>query len=98
MSPADAFDIAAIQFLYGANMTTRTGNDSYRVPDTNAAGTYWTCIWDAGGTDLVYYAGAVRSRLIAACHAVECRRRGRRIFEQYRRYLWWLHLRQWRCD
>lgn len=48
-----AFDIAAVQALYGANMTTKTGNDSYVIPTANAPGTYYACIWDAGGTDTV---------------------------------------------
>jgi serralysin len=53
-----AFDIAAVQFLYGANLTHRTGNDSYVLPDVNAAGTHWQCIWDAGGTDQIVYNGS----------------------------------------
>jgi serralysin len=53
-----AFDIAAIQFLYGANTTYHAGNDTYVLPDVNAPGTYWTCIWDAGGIDQIVYAGA----------------------------------------
>lgn len=43
-------DIEAIQYLYGANLTTRTGNDTYK----------WTLnpevletIWDAGGSDTI---------------------------------------------
>ncbi|MBF0461961.1 MAG: M10 family metallopeptidase C-terminal domain-containing protein [Magnetococcales bacterium] len=43
-------DIAAIQSLYGANMTTRTGNDTYSWPDK--AG-FISAIWDAGGTDTI---------------------------------------------
>ncbi len=45
-----AMDIAAIQFMYGANMTTRTGNDTYSWPDK--AG-FISAIWDAGGTDTI---------------------------------------------
>ncbi len=53
-----AFDIAAMQFLYGANNSYRTGADIYVIPDSNAAGTSWQCIWDAGGTDeIAYYGG-----------------------------------------
>ncbi len=40
-------DILAIQHLYGANTTYRTGNDNYVVAADNAMRT----IWDAGGTD-----------------------------------------------
>jgi len=42
------YDIAAIQFLYGANLSTRTGNDVYTF--SNRQGEIKT-IWDAGGTD-----------------------------------------------
>jgi Ca2+-binding RTX toxin-like protein len=44
-----AFDIAALQALYGANMTYHTGDDIYALPTANATGTFWSCIWDAGG-------------------------------------------------
>ncbi len=30
-----ALDIAALQHLYGANMTYRTGNDTYRLPQAD---------------------------------------------------------------
>jgi Ca2+-binding RTX toxin-like protein len=46
-----AFDIAAVQYIYGANMTTATGANVYAIPTLNQAGTGWTAIWDAGGTD-----------------------------------------------
>lgn len=52
-----AFDIAALQFLYGANTSYHTGNDTYVLPDANTVGTYWTCIWDAGGSDTIAYNG-----------------------------------------
>lgn len=42
------YDIAAIQYIYGPNMSTRTGNDSYRFSDTAEE---VRAIWDAGGTD-----------------------------------------------
>ena len=41
------YDIAALQRLYGANMTTRTGNDTY----TFSTETELKAIWDAGGWD-----------------------------------------------
>jgi serralysin len=53
-----AFDIAAIQQLYGANNSYRTGSDTYFLPDANVAGTYFTCIWDAGGFDTIAYNGS----------------------------------------
>src|SRR5262245_23699841 len=52
-----AFDIAAVQSLYGANTSTQTGNNVYVLPDVNASGTYWTCIWDCGGNDALVYNG-----------------------------------------
>lgn len=52
-----AFDIAVIQSLYGANMSHNVGNNVYVLPDTNTSGTYYSSIWDAGGTDAIGYAG-----------------------------------------
>jgi len=44
------YDIAAIQYLYGANMTTRSGNTVYAFqPDEP----FLMCIWDGGGTDTI---------------------------------------------
>ena len=48
-----AFDIAALQALYGANTSYHTGNDSYVLPTSNTVGTGWSCIWDAGGIDTI---------------------------------------------
>ena len=53
-----ALDIAVIQDKYGADMTHATGNDKYILPEVNAAGTFWTCIWDAGGTDQIIHRGS----------------------------------------
>lgn len=53
-----ALDIAAIQEIYGANMDYMTGDDVYMLPDTNEAGTYWYCIWDAGGVDTISNEGS----------------------------------------
>ena len=52
-----AFDIAATQFLYGANTTFNSGNNTYTLPDADVAGTFWDCIWDTGGTDTIAYNG-----------------------------------------
>lgn len=41
-------DIAAIQYLYGANWRYRTGNDTYTF-DTGTP--FFETLWDAGGTD-----------------------------------------------
>src|SRR6185503_11573172 len=48
-----AFDVAVLQQKYGANMDYMTGNDTYQLPDVNAAGTFYSCIWDAGGRDAI---------------------------------------------
>jgi RTX toxins and related Ca2+-binding proteins len=53
-----AFDIAALQALYGPNMSTATGDDVYTLPTANARGTGWSAIWDAGGTDTINAAGS----------------------------------------
>lgn len=48
-----AFDVAALQAIYGVNTKYKTGNDAYRLPSSNQQGAYWMCIWDAGGTDTI---------------------------------------------
>lgn len=59
-----ALDIAAIQHIYGANLTTATGSDSYLLPSVNAEGTGWIAIWDAGGSDTISAAGAAFDAVI----------------------------------
>lgn len=59
-----AFDIAAIQHIYGINKTYNTGNNVYLLPSSNGAGTYWSCIWDAGGTDTISGQNASNSVII----------------------------------
>jgi serralysin len=54
-----AFDIAAVQFLYGPNTTYHAGSDTYVLPDVNVAGTGWRCIWDTGGIDTIRYDGTL---------------------------------------
>jgi serralysin len=53
-----AIDIAVLQAKYGANMSYHTGNDTYALSLGNRIGTFYSCIWDAGGTDQIVYAGA----------------------------------------
>lgn len=53
-----AFDIAAIQQIYGRNTTFAAGNDSYDLPDSNGSGTFFLAIWDTGGTDEIVYSGS----------------------------------------
>jgi Ca2+-binding RTX toxin-like protein len=48
-----AIDIAVLQEKYGVNQTYHKGNDVYVLPDENGVGTYFSCIWDAGGRDAI---------------------------------------------
>jgi serralysin len=41
------YDIQAVQYLYGANMSYRAGNDTYSFSSQSAV----QCIWDAGGVN-----------------------------------------------
>ena len=51
------YDIAAIQHLYGANMSYRAGDDVYAFA---SASTYCTAVWDAGGVDTFDFTGLRR--------------------------------------
>ena len=55
------YDIAAIQHLYGANMTVRTGDDVYRW-DTDQ--NFVSAIWDAGGNDTIDASNQTHQSLI----------------------------------
>jgi serralysin len=46
-----ALDIAALQYLYGANMDYHSGYDKYILPE--AGNVFYRCIWDAGGGDQI---------------------------------------------
>lgn len=48
-----ALDVALLQQKYGANTTFHSGHDVYALPTVNAAGTFYSCIWDTGGTDWI---------------------------------------------
>ena len=48
-----AFDIAAIQTMYGAN-TNFNNEDTLYTFDNNSD---WSCIWDTGGNDTIQYTG-----------------------------------------
>lgn len=54
-----AFDIAALQEIYGANMTTASGDDVYILPETEDL--FWQSIWDTGGYDTIRYDGELDS-------------------------------------
>ena len=51
-----AFDIAAVQHIYGANTSYNTGNDTYSLLTDR-----YEAIWDAGGTDTISAAGLTGS-------------------------------------
>jgi serralysin len=50
-----AFDIAALQAIYGANTGFATGNNRYLLAALNG----FSCIWDAGGIDTISGAGTM---------------------------------------
>jgi Ca2+-binding RTX toxin-like protein len=49
-STPQLYDIAAIQYLYGVNLNTRTGDDLYSWNPNTA---FVQTIWDAGGNDTI---------------------------------------------
>jgi serralysin len=59
-----ALDIAAVQAIYGKNMSYHTGSDTYVLPNQNIIGTGWACIWDAGGYDKIYAGSTAKSAYI----------------------------------
>jgi hypothetical protein len=60
-----AFDIAAIQSLYGPNTNYHAGADTYVLPDANGTGNgaFWQCIWDTGGIDTIRYDGRLNATI-----------------------------------
>ncbi len=56
-----ALDIAALQELYGANMSHATGDDIYELDASNSDGAAWKSIWDAGGTDTIRFSGTANA-------------------------------------
>ncbi len=55
------YDIAALQYLYGANMTYKSGDDTWRwLPDE----VFLTCIWDGGGNDTLDASNQTRAVII----------------------------------
>lgn len=53
-------DIAAIQYIYGANTNFHAGNDIYSYSDS---GTYHQTLWDAGGIDTIQFIGAAPAHI-----------------------------------
>jgi serralysin len=58
-----ALDIAALQYMYGANTSFKTGNDTYVLTSSNASGTFYSCIWDAGGMDTIRNDSSFNSKI-----------------------------------
>ena len=54
-----AFDIAAIQALYGANTNASTRNNTYSLDSSTLNG--WNCLWDNGGEDTITAVGQTDS-------------------------------------
>ena len=48
-----ALDIAAIQYLYGADTSNNTGGTTYKLGTKMG----WSAIWDTGGSDRILYSG-----------------------------------------
>ncbi|MDO6964557.1 matrixin family metalloprotease [Rhizobium alvei] len=62
-----AYDIAAIQHLYGASYTNY-GDNTYLLPEANTVGeAVWRCIWDSAGVDTMRYDGS--NGVIISLHA-----------------------------
>ena len=55
------YDIAALQYLYGANTSTRTGNTTYNWARNEAM---VETIWDAGGVDMIDASNQTRRAII----------------------------------
>jgi Ca2+-binding RTX toxin-like protein len=60
-SSLQLYDIAALQYLYGANMSTRNGDSVYAW---NPNAQFITCIWDGGGTDTIDASNQARRSII----------------------------------
>jgi Ca2+-binding RTX toxin-like protein len=55
------YDIAALQYLYGANMSTRSGDTVY---SWNPNALFIECIWDGGGNDTIDASNQTRRVII----------------------------------
>ena len=55
-----ALDIATLQWMYGINDSTASGDDVYALPLANEEGTGWQTIWDTGGQDRITAAKATQ--------------------------------------
>jgi hypothetical protein len=52
------YDVAAMQYLYGANQAFKTGNDVYTFDPSTP---FFRTIWDAGGTDTISVANFTKA-------------------------------------
>ncbi|MGK7896282.1 MAG: M10 family metallopeptidase [Xenococcus sp. (in: cyanobacteria)] len=55
-----AFDVAAIQHLYGANLNFQSCSNVYELPSSNTLDSSYSSIWDTGGHDTISANGAIR--------------------------------------
>ncbi|NRR32299.1 DUF4214 domain-containing protein [Oxalobacteraceae bacterium] len=55
------YDIQALQYLYGANTSYRTGDDVYHIQASDAP----FCIWDAGGSDTLDFSACSQASSIS---------------------------------
>ncbi|EPE4180895.1 M10 family metallopeptidase C-terminal domain-containing protein [Yersinia enterocolitica] len=72
-STPQLYDIAALQYLYGANMRTRTGNTTYGF-NSNSGRKHFSaynssvplifCVWDAGGIDTFDFSEYTQNQMI----------------------------------
>jgi serralysin len=56
------YDVAAIQYLYGANLKTRSGDDVYQLSNTETA--FTKVIWDGAGSDTLNAGAQTRGATI----------------------------------
>ena len=91
-----ALDIAVLQRKYGANTNYHAGNDVYRLPEANDTGTFYSCIWDAGGRDRIMFNGTAPVFIDLHRRQPEGRGEWRRSDLACRRDIRRLHHRPWR--
>lgn len=65
-----SYDIAAMQYLYGANMSYHTGDDSYTFEQGSK---YFQTIWDAGGSDTIVWKASAAAGVAAEGAAIDLR-------------------------
>lgn len=56
-----AYDIAALQILYGANTSKNSGTNTYALSSDYSVAASMACIWDTGGTDEITYFGSSKA-------------------------------------